>query len=252
MRIIGNNTKTEKIFALLYGQSGTGKTDFCGQLGTMGKVLVIDIDQGSVTLRTSSRVKKCLDNLTVVSFDTFGDLNTAYEAIQKNTPENWNRVFGIKPDDASRVDAPFDWIVWDSWSEIQWNMMQKLRDDKDLNSKRLDFRKNIEIQHWGMLTDLNKLSIEALRTLPINQVFIMLETMTKDEISGATIGGPAIHGKLVQEMPGYFNIVLRSYVDAGGKYIITSKPKGRYPSKTRLEEGKEVVNPTPEDFFTIK
>ena len=87
MRIIGNNTKTEKIFALLYGQSGTGKTDFCGQLGTMGKVLVIDIDQGSVTLRTSSRVKKCLDNLTVVSFDTFGDLNTAYEAIQKNTPE---------------------------------------------------------------------------------------------------------------------------------------------------------------------
>lgn len=252
MRVITPNTAVDHVFALVYGASGTGKTDFCGKLGSLGRVLIIDIDQGSMTIRRSPRVKPFLNNVTVVSFDAFGDLDTAYNALLKNDPAEWSRIFSAKDKEHPvTITQPFDWIVWDSWSELQWNMLQKLRIDKDLNKAdiKLDFRKNIEIQHWGMLTDLNKLAIEALRDVPINQVFIMLETMSKDELSGQIFGGPAIHGKLVAEMPAYFNIVIHTYCDLSGKYCAATKPKGRWPAKSRLNEGIDVPDPMPKQFF---
>lgn len=248
MKIIDSQASVDHIFALVYGGSGTGKTDFCAQVGKLGRTLVIDIDRGSMTIRRSPRVKPVLDNLIVVSFDLFRDLDTAYNMLQKNDPAAWTKLLG-KP-----ITEPFAWVIWDSWSELQWNMLQKLRVDEGLDkslSTPLDFRKNILIQHWGMLTDLNKLAVESLREVPINQIFIMLETMTKDEISGQIFGGPAIHGKLVAEMPAYFNIVVHTYVDMSGKYCATTKPKGKWPAKTRLNEGLDTPNPQPKDFFLL-
>ena len=250
MKTIDKTTPVDPvIFALLYGASGTGKTDFCGSLGALGKVLVIDIDHGSLTLRTSPRVKPYLKNIHIVSFDAFKDLDTAYKAIQKNDPENWNKLFGTE---YGKVTDPFDWIVWDSWSELQWNMLQELRVKEGLSATALDFRKNIQIQHWGMLTDLNKLSIESLRNLKnVNQVFVMLETMTKDELSKQIFGGPAFHGKMVYEMPGYFDIVVHATTDVLGNHFMSTKAKGRWAAKTRLGPAQELKNGTASDIFKV-
>lgn len=242
----------DAIFALLYGGSGTGKTDFAGTLGEIGYTLIIDIDMGGMTLKTSARDKPFRNNTVLTTFDKFGDLDTAYRYVLRNDPKEWSKVLGVE------ITKPFDWIVWDSWTELQWSMLQELRTDEGLDPKtptKLDFRKNIGIQHWGMLTDLNKLSVESLRdaskTTHINQLFIMLETISKDELSGQIYGGPAIHGKLVAEMPGYFNIVAHSYTDLSGKYCIATKSKGRWPAKTRLGEGIDKANVMAKDIFTL-
>lgn len=243
----------DPIFALVYGASGTGKTDFIGTLGEMGRVLVIDIDMGGMTLQTSARVRPFLKNIWRVSFDEFGDLDTAYKYILKNDPAEWTKLLKLPPEEA--ITAPFDWIVWDSWTELQWNMLQELRKNEKLTTTKLEFRKNIGIQHWGMLTDLNKLSIECLREASkeakVNQVFTMLEAMSKDEISGQIFGGPAIHGKLVHELPGYFNIVVHTYTDLSGKYCVSTQSKGRWPAKTRLGAGIDKANVMAKDVFTI-
>ena len=226
---------TDPVFALLYGGSGTGKTDFCGTLGELGQVLVIDIDKGWKTLKFSERLNKPQDkgkytnNITVVSFDQFKDLNDAYKCVQANDPEKWTKVLSTK-DAPIVVDKPFDWVVWDSWTELQWYMHKQLRDNKSLalTTDSIDFRKNLEIQHWGMLTDLNKLGIEQLRECKtVNQVMVCLEGTKEDENTKMITYGPSIHGKLVVEFPGYFDDVLYSYVDIAGKYHITTKPKGR-------------------------
>ena len=89
-----------------------------------------------------------------------------------------------------KIDKPFDWIAWDTWSEIQWYMLQELRSkDNDLKGSGLNFRKNIGIQHWGMMTDLNKLAVQQLRACKVNQLFTMQEKLDKDELSGAIYGG---------------------------------------------------------------
>lgn len=244
---------TDPVFGLIYGGSGTGKTHLTGTIAALGKTLVVDIDKGSKTLRTAKKIKPLHKNLTVVSFDKFGDLDNLRKLVTANDPAQWTKA--IYPKGEGVITEKFDWVVYDSWSELQWNMKQQLRQEKGLLSANdsLVFRKGMEIQHWGMLTDLNNLCVETLRDIPgINQVFVMLETMSKDELSGQVFGGPAIHGKLVAEMPGYFDVVVHTSTDIMGKFQATTIAKGKWPAKTRLGEGKTVTDPTAKDFFVVE
>ena len=247
MKIIDLNAPdTEPVFALVYGASGTGKTHLMGTVGELGRTLIIDIDQGIKTLRNAPDLLEAhyTDNITVVSFDKFKDLDEAYKLVVSNDPAMWSKKFGIQ------VDKPFEWIVWDTWSELQWYMLEELR-SKDANMKGsgLNFRQNIQIQHWGMMTDLNKLSVQQLRACRVNQIFTMQEKLDKDELSGAIYGGPAIHGKMVQEMPTYFDIVVHTYTDIQGNYCATNKTKGKWPGKTRLGVGGDYKDPTAKQLF---
>ena len=237
---------TDPIFALVYGASGTGKTHLMGTVGELGRVLIIDIDQGIKTLRSAPDIVEAryTDSITVVSFDSFRDLDEAYKLVDANDPKKWSLKLGVE------IDKPFDWIGWDTWSELQWTMMQELRSkDKELKGSGLNFRKNIQIQHWGMMTDLNKLAIESLRDCRVNQILTMQEKLDKDELSGTVYGGPAIHGKMVQEMPTYFDIVVHTYTDIQGNYCATTRSKGRWPAKTRLGVGAEYKNPKASQIF---
>ena len=248
MRYVNLNAPdTDPIFALVYGASGTGKTHLMGTLGELGEVLVIDIDQGIKTLRNAPDLVEAHynDNITVVSFDQFKDLDEAYKLVNSNDPKMWSRKLGIQ------IDKPFDWIAWDTWSELQWYMMEELRSkDSDMKGNGLSFRKNVQLQHWGQLTDLNKLAVQQLRACKVNQIFTMQEKLDKDEISGVIYGGPAIHGKMVQEMPAYFDAVVHTYTDLQGQYCATTKSKGKWPGKTRLGVGVDIKNPTAKQLFT--
>lgn len=243
MRLVDlNSTDTDKIFALVYGASGTGKTHLMGTVGELGKVLLIDIDQGYKTIKYAKDLQKYRSNFTIVDFKEFEDLDKAYKLIGANDPDLWSKLVG------KTITEPFDWIIWDTWSEIQWYMQTGLRKEQGLlssnNGAKLEYRKNFQIQHWGMITDLNKMAVEALRECSVNQIFTMQERMDKDEISGQTYGGPAIHGKMVQEMPAYFDVVVRTYTDISGNFMATTKPKGKWCGKTRLGAGAEFKNPT--------
>lgn len=248
MQVIDLNAPdTDPIFALVYGASGTGKTHLMGTLGELGRVLIIDIDQGIKTLRHAPDLLKAKwnDNITVVSFDKFKDLDEAYKLVEANDPKLWSKKFGIT------ITQPFDWIAWDTWSEIQWYMLEELRSkDAAMKGNGLNFRQNVQIQHWGMMTDLNKLAVQQLRACTVNQVFTMQEKLDKDELSGQIYGGPAIHGKMVQEMPAYFDIVVHTYTDLQGNYCATNKAKGKWPGKTRLGVGQDYKNPTAKMLFT--
>lgn len=249
MKVIDlHNSNSDRVFALVYGASGTGKTHLMGTVGELGSVLLIDIDQGVKTIIHAKDLQKYHPSITAVSFDQFRDLDTAYKLVDANDPKKWNSFFKLEGDDV--ITKPFDWIIWDTWSEIQWYMHKQLREDVGRQGVGLNFRKNLEIQHWGMLTDLNKLAVQQLRDCKVNQIFTMQETMSKDEISGQIFGGPAIHGKLVAEMPTYFDIVAHTYTDISGKYIASTRSKGKWPAKTRLGEGADFVNPTAKQIFT--
>lgn len=247
LRIIDLTSKEQgRIFALVYGASGTGKTHLMGTVGELGRTLIIDIDQGTMTLKNAEDIRQAhyTDNITVVSFDKFKDLDEAYKLVYANDPKKWSLKFN------TQIDQPFDWIIWDTWSEIQWYMLEELRSkDSEMKGNGLDFRKNVQIQHWGQMTDLNKLAVQELRKCEVNQIFTMQEKLDKDELSGQIFGGPAIHGKMMQEMPVYFDIVIHTYTDLQGKYCATTKSKGRWPAKTRLGEGRDFIDPKASQIF---
>lgn len=241
------NKPLEGVFALLYGDSGTGKTHMAATLGKLGYVLIVDIDRGSRTVQRAPDLKQYWGNIEICSFDKFADLDALYKLVSKNDPVEWTKVLGTP------ITRPFDWIVYDTWSELQWIMMQQLRSINNLGGKaneKIDFRQNIQLQHWGALTDLNKLAIESLKSCThINQVFIMQQVAIQEELTGSIIKGPAIHGKLVQNLPAYFEIVIHTYTDMQGRWCATTLPKQGWIAKTRLGVGKDIQLPKAEDFF---
>jgi hypothetical protein len=242
---------TKPHFVLVYGGSGTGKTHLAGTVAEDGLTLVIDVDQGMETLSCAPKLAKARNNLIVSTFDTFGDLNTIYKLVQKNDPAAWSAQLKLTGDDA--LTEPFKWVVWDTWSELQFYMMEQLRKEKDHGqfANKLEFRRNVEIQHWGLMTDLNKLAIQELRKCTVNQIFVMQETIIKDELSGVVTGGPAIHGKLVQEIPAYFGTVIHTGANLSGQFTATTKAVGRWPAKTRRGVGQLYTDSTMKQILEL-
>ena len=237
----------ENYFVLVYGGSGSGKTHLTSTLGELGKVLNIDADLGGTTIVTAPTLADYRKNITLAKFRAFRDIDQVAKLIDKNDPDAWNKAV-----EGMNVTEPFDWFVFDTWTEIQWIMMVELRKNADRSGAgRLDFRKNIEIQHWGQLTDLNKLCTETFRDMGKNIVFNMQEVIVHDDVSGFTYGGPAIHGKMVKEMPAYFNAVIHTTNTATGAFQASTKRKGFFDAKTRYGVGKEETNPTMKSMLDI-
>lgn len=239
MKFIKANTK---LFGLIYGMSGTGKTHLAATYCRMypdEPVLLIDVDQGSATLKAKDLAD--INNLFVVSFDDFKDLNDAYELCATNTVEKWCEAI---PELKGLLTKPFKCIIWDTWSEMQWEMSAELRSKNKLMGKGLTFRDNIQLQHWGQLTDLNKLSVAAFKELPIDCLFLMQAEVKEDAVTGQIIKGPAIHGKLVTELPAMFTTVIYTYTNPRGTWCATTLPKLGWIAKVRGLEGKDIELPT--------
>lgn len=243
------NEPMEGIFALIYGESGSGKTHLVATLGELGYVLIVDSDKGRRTIQKAKELEQYWKNIEIVSFDKFGDLDELYKLCDSNDPVKWSKAIG------KTIERKFDWIVIDTWTEVQWIMLQKLRKEQNLgggDNESLAYRKNIQIQHWGMMTDLNKLSVEAFKNVSkkgLNIIFTMQESIVKDEITGSTVKGPAIHGKLVKEFPAYFEVVVHTYNNITGDWCASTLPKQGWPAKTRLGKGAEYKNPKAKEIF---
>lgn len=239
MHIIEAN---KKLFSLIYGVSGSGKTHLAATY-CMWKpdvpTLLIDADQGSETLKAAEFSN--LKNLFVVSFDDFKDLNECYALCEANDVEKWIKAI---PGLQGKLTKPFGCIIWDTWTEVQWTLMSELRRKNKLLGSGLTFRENIGIQHWGMLTDLNKMSVSAFKQLPIDCLFLAQSGTKEDPNTGAILKGPAIHGKLIHELPAMFTSVIYTYNTLKGGWGATTLSKQGWPAKVRGRVGKDLENPT--------
>lgn len=244
MHLIQPNTK---LFALIYGASGSGKTHLAATyclLNSDEPVILIDVDQGSATLK--AKEFENVNNLFVVSIDTFKDLNQIYNLCAVNTVEEWCKAI---PELTGQLEKPFKCIIWDTWSEMQWVMLNELRGKNKLLGSGLNYRDNIQIQHWGQMTDLNKMSVAAFKELPIECLFLMQSEVSNDPITGQMIKGPAIHGKLTTELPAMFNTVIYTYNNPKGTWCATTLPKLGWPAKIRGKVGKDLEFPTLEELL---
>lgn len=233
-----------KLFGLIYGLSGSGKTHLAATYCRIHKdepVLLIDVDQGSNTLNAPDL--KDIENLYAVSFDKFTDLDTAFNLCKVNKVEEWTKEI---PELKGVLTKPFKCIIWDTWSELQWIMSAELRSKNGLQGKGLNYRNNIQLQHWGQMTDLNKLAVSEFKKLPIDCLFLMQAQTKEDDLTGQVIKGPAIHGKLTTELPALFTTVIYTYNNPKGEFCATTLPKLGWPAKIRGKEGIDLVNPTME------
>lgn len=241
-------TRKNNIFALLYGQSGSGKTWLASSLGELGNVLIVDSDQGYMTLLQSA-LQKYSDNITIVSCDKFSNINTIYECCSKNDKSTWDNAI-------SGLDSPiggYQWVVFDTWTEMQWLITQEIREQFDVSFVRRNkqstkdlsmFRAPFEIAEWGQLNDFNKLCIEKFRECNLNFLFICQEGYTQDNTTSEITHGVALSGKLVKEFPGYFDVVIHQFIDVQNTRVSTTKSTNKFYAKTRFGIGSDWKNAT--------
>ena len=237
MKLINlDDLKTMNLNILAYGEPGCGKTHFVGTTGECLYTLAFDVDNGFKTLRQLP--KSMTGNIVPILMDSFKDLDDIYKMVQKNDPVAWSKYLG------KEITKPFEAIAIDTWSELNWDIQQEKRKAIGKLGTGLTFRDNIQIQDWGAISDLNKLSIQAFTDAPITFICTMHEQFYTDEKSGITKGLPIIMGKLAGEVGKYFDIVGHMYSDMSGKYCMDTVSKKKYQAKSRLKLDATIFDPT--------
>lgn len=201
------------IKALIYGESGSGKTSSLGTL--IGRTLVISSEKGTKVLE--GKDIDCIDiSLSDTKLDEYGQpatLRTAAERISKfKAVFNW-LIAG--PKDAAGKPIQYVNVCLDSLTEIGDLYVE------DLNQKFPDRKDSFPM--WGEYSKMMKSTVRNFRDLPFNVFITVLAKVDKNEV-GKRYMAFDIPGSISDKLPQFFDEVLYIHVDAEGKRsIITQK-----------------------------
>lgn len=217
---------------LLYGPSGTGKTEFAATWAEEGEVLYLDSDQGIVTIKATTRISPDLKTRIkrIPVLDKSPDVHITQ-------PIGWETCKGVVNSIASTGSfgtCTPKTIVMDSMTTVSamtmsWTLFS--------NRKALDTQPSLP--DWGKQVEELKRFLNLCRSLKgINFICIAHEQYEKDELSGRVWCLPLVTGKFAQQISGYFDEVYHTRVDqtgSGHAYKLDTKASGLITAKSRLD-----------------
>lgn len=231
---------------LIYGAPGSGKTHLALTAAKDKYTLLFDIEQGAQTVSNLS--KEYRDNIFILQYTEFSDIDVIYRLLKENTVEGWNNYLervGIK----ERVKKPFEVVILDSISELQRQMELELSPTNfAIKLKDPTAIKPLRIQDWGAIADLTETVIaDAFGKLPIIFIATAHEQLVEDQL-GNTVGVPKIRGKLAFDIGKHFNFMGRLGFARSGERVLFTRTYKQWQAKTRYNHKEIIVNPSMEDI----
>jgi hypothetical protein len=111
---------TDKFNAILYGESGVGKTGFCGTLEACEKTapcLFLDVDMGTMSLDSVN------PRPTVLPIDKWTQVQVVYDKLSKR---DWRGLAAFISGELGAEVPPLEYrsVVIDSGTELEYNLRQ--------------------------------------------------------------------------------------------------------------------------------
>lgn len=175
----------EFINMLIYGEPGAGKTHFLGTCADHPEFfpfLLIDVEGGAMTLRDRQ------EGVDVIQVRNYQEVVDAINTLYKN--QGYYKSVGL-----------------DSGTELQkLDMRTVMKERYDANPDRTDIYVPDQ-RAWGKSNERVRMTIRALKDLPMHSFVTCLQATDIDERSNRKNFFPSLPGKLKAEVAGFFDIV---------------------------------------------
>lgn len=227
---------------LLYGAPGVGKTHIAASVAKEYYTLLFDIDLGASAV--GNLPKEAQDNLVVLQYTEFKDLNTIYRLLLGNTPEQWNKFFK-QNNIPIEIDRPFEAVIIDTISELQRHMENELSTTKlTQKMQSLSNIKPLRIQDWGAVSDLTETVVaDAFGALPMIFIATAHEQMIENEDLGEYFGVPKLRGKLALDIGKHFDLMGRIAFARSGQRVLFTREEKKWQAKSRSKLDPIIVDP---------
>ena len=185
-----SDVSQSKFNCILYGAPGAGKTT-CAATAP-GPVLFLDCDQGLLALQNPDPeiIKKLGIKLDDLYFESITSYDEMVEVIKKVSNE------------CKTQPGWWGTVVLDNLTELQRVLLTDLLRQSD--------RTVPQLQDWNVMLLRMQAIVRTVRNLPVNSIFIAHERESDKAI------GPALSGRIEEELPGY--------VDLMARYTVLEKP----------------------------
>jgi len=211
LQITTFSNKDQKIKAVIFGDSGTGKTSFAGTAARKYKTLFISAEGWLASIRKWQKNPWSWEvndnNLNVLQLTQVDQIR---ELRQKGV--------------LNKLTADYDVIVIDSLTEISDSIKRSFKEGK----------KSVTLQDWGVIADQIKDFVIQCRDLNKHVLVICHEHVEKD---GDTVVKymPFVDGSFKQKIPYFFDVVGRVIKSPGGQRRIEINESEKAPVKSRFE-----------------
>lgn len=228
--------KSSGVSAIIYGESGIGKTHFCGTLP--GKTLIIAAEANGIkTLARSTNV---------------GNIDVEYLPAPASSIDETMMLYNKFFSDLMLRDLPYDNIVLDSATELANNLLL-LKADPDKNGGAPTMKNYGDVQfsmrrYLRILRDLAEMRGKNVVVVALEAELVL--SQNADAQTSKT--HPALSGKkLSPEAEGLYDIVGHMEKKTDGTRVIRLEGNDQFVAKDRfgrkgcLADGKTLLHPEP-------
>lgn len=218
-----------------HGDSGVGKTRFCGTMIQAGlKVLYVVFNEDELMT---------LDQMGIKGYD--------YWVIKDYEKDLWKLYLGLR-----KNNPGYDGFIIDGITDLQ----QAAKDyELGASGNSLKFteeamkgRKRMFLQNWGNLLEMTRHFLDPILKLPMHKIMTAVSEPDDDPKTGKTKIYPMLQGSLQQIISAHFSVVAYSYVAHWGSdlhYCLTTQSHPQIATKDRTGLNRVQINPTFQTFI---
>lgn len=243
-------SEPEPVNILWIGDGGTGKTTDLAALATLGKVMIVNAEQGvkGSALNRWSREKFDTD-FPVENIEVYPDPEDPDETVSMQGLESlWMRL----RDDLLKDPTSWVGVGWDSVTEIQKKFADIEKAEAVVKANRRGAERDpltMDQDNWRRVNDMTRQLVRKYRDLPCHFGMTALLRREQDD-DGKVVYQPAVTPGLQNDIIGWMDIVcvtsLRYVpVDDIDEYLGLFKPHGKFRGKDRYKVmPKWLIDPT--------